>query len=92
MKHTALLLICIAWLTNAFSQDYLSVPSYNPALLEQESTLKLSAQFDSLIYNFDTLSLPFVDDFSENHLPKSANQLDLSLANEPVKLLVPPET
>ncbi len=83
MKKITLFLLSVVWVAHLFSQDYLSVPGSNPHLFEPDQS-KISLQVDSLIYNFDTLSLPFVDDFSENHLPKSLRQVDLSLAKDTV--------
>jgi hypothetical protein len=57
------------------SQDYLVTPSTNLQLLPSSLGIeklrnrdKLNIQKDSIIYQFDTLGLPFVDDFSSNHL------------------------
>ncbi|MEX2380153.1 MAG: T9SS type A sorting domain-containing protein [Vicingaceae bacterium] len=61
-------------------QDYLSAPKVNPSLFKQVegdvkanslySRLKSTASDDSVIYRFDTLDLPFIDDFSKDHLLK----------------------
>lgn len=54
------------------AQDFLSVPSANPQLFPKGMNLgtqKLLYQVDSIVYEYDTLSLPFVDDFSKDHFP-----------------------
>lgn len=66
-----------------YGQDYLAAPSVNPALFKGdksklqasriENRLKSSTLDDSVVYRFDTLALPFLDDFSTNHLLKPFN-------------------
>jgi len=56
-----------------FAQDFLSVPRSNPALHPEAGKSKLDKSFfqlDSLVYQFDTLQLPFIDDFTEDHFPE----------------------
>ena len=82
MKQLLLLLFCFSLFTLQ-AQDYLSVPSSNP-LLFQEAAMKhfeknqLNREKaygedirDSIIYSFDTLDLPFLDDFSRKHFYKN---------------------
>lgn len=63
----------------AFGQDYLVTPTANPSLYDTNdfkfskgavNRLKTTVADDSVFYNFDTLSLPFKDDFSSNHFLK----------------------
>lgn len=78
-------LILILFLAHAVvcqSQDFLSVPHSNPSLHESLSHQKLSQKLDTIIYNFDTLNLPFIDDFSADHFPKSLRNLDFSTAKD----------
>jgi len=60
-------------LTNlSMAQDFLSVPSANPSLFKTEAKLSLAKSVniqDSLVYQFDTLQLPFVDDFTKDNFP-----------------------
>ncbi len=46
----------------------------NPSLFKHLDGLrsldKVQVAEDSIVYSYDTLSLPFIDDFSSNHLPK----------------------
>ncbi len=56
----------------ASAQDYLSVPSTNPSFFREEVKTKdhkIFYQVDSLVYEYDTLQLPFIDDFSVDHFP-----------------------
>ena len=47
------------------SQEYLEPLQYNTELLDKKSQQKSSSDLDnSFIYLFDTVSLPFIDDFS----------------------------
>tara|TARA_B100001109_G_C18864465_1_gene476154 strand:- start:4042 stop:6285 length:2244 start_codon:yes stop_codon:yes gene_type:complete len=63
-------------LANLNAQDFLVSPSYNPFLIpgskkavaDFKQREKLNVLEDSLIYQYDTLKLPFVDDFTSNHL------------------------
>jgi len=68
-----LILIFICSLISIRAQDFLVPPASNPALFPKgnffENKEKLFVQEDRFVYEFDTLSLPFVDDFSTNHLP-----------------------
>lgn len=55
------------------SQDFVTVPSSNPSLFPlnfsvSQSQDKLFNQEDSIVYLYDTLQLPFIDDFTSNRL------------------------
>lgn len=55
------------------AQDYLTVPTANPALFQENEGLpnqKLEVFEENFIYLYDTLSLPFIDDFSTNRQRK----------------------
>lgn len=56
----------------AFAQDYLTVPSSNPSLFYRQTAKSQDKveQYKSFIYLFDTLSLPFKDDFSRDKMRK----------------------
>ena len=90
MRKKIVYLFGIAVLLNAqlFGQDFLVVPNSNPLAYgfgkDQKSNLKLLNQEDSLIYNYDTLSLPFIDDFTTNHLPKRIYDLSDSTIEDTV--------
>jgi len=90
MRKEIVYLFSIAVLlnTHVFGQDFLVVPSSNPLAYgfgkEKKSNLKLLNQEDSLIYNYDTLSLPFIDDFTTNHLPKRIYNLSDSTIQDTV--------
>lgn len=77
-----LLIIFIANTLAIQAQDYLSTPTTNPLLFESERKEKLTERYDTIIFNFDTLSLPFIDDFSADHLPKAFRDLDFSKAKD----------
>ena len=79
----------------AFGQDYLVTPSSNPALYDSNdfkfskgavNRPKTTVADDSVFYNFDTLSLPFKDDFSSNHFlkPFSKNNTNLTYTDTTV--------
>lgn len=61
------------------AQDYLSVPTSNPALFPAFSGMptndKVEVYEDNFIYLYDTLSLPFIDDFSTNRQRKRITDL-----------------
>ena len=61
-----IMLVCIS----AVAQDYLAVPTSNPALFGENfsysSKEKLEVFEENFIYLYDTLDLPFIDDFSTN--------------------------
>lgn len=62
------------------SQDYLSVPSSNPNLFQlrdwQWNNEKVEVREDTFIYSYDTLELPFIDDFSVDHFPKRISSVE----------------
>lgn len=67
-----IVLFILGFSLNSQAQDYLSVPSSRPELFPEWYKLseeKTFYQKDSVIYEFDTLELPFIDDFSINHFP-----------------------
>jgi hypothetical protein len=68
-----LFLFFLSFFSNLKSQDFVSAPSSNPSLFPlnfslSESQNKLLNQEDSIIYLYDTLQLPFIDDFTSNKL------------------------
>lgn len=72
MKKLLTILIILLQLS-AIGQDYLTVPSSNPSLFETAWTVnsdKAHIEKDTFIYLYDTISLPFKDDFTRNHLRK----------------------
>ncbi len=72
MKKLLTILIILLQLS-AIGQDYLTVPSSNPSLFESpwESNFdKAYIEKDTFIYLYNTISLPFKDDFTRNHLRK----------------------
>lgn len=81
MKN-CLFILLLANVLFAQAQDFLTTPGSNPRLFSAENTEKLSIRYDSLIFNFDTLGLPFIDDFSSDHLPKAFNELDFAAAKD----------
>lgn len=64
------------------AQDVLYPLNSNPSLFKNQSqTQELSKQLvaeDSIVYNYDTLGLPFLDDFSTDHLPIRVSDLTAS--------------
>ncbi len=64
------------------AQDFLSPLGSNPSLFPEATSVhklrKINVQEDSLIFQFDTLVLPFIDDFSKNHLPGLVKDLSAS--------------
>ncbi len=80
MKKYVLTIILIALMFVGFSQEVISDLPFNPQLyykykLSQESKGNRRSLNDTIIFSPDTLPLPFVDDFSKNHL-KSDKPLD----------------
>jgi hypothetical protein len=56
------------------AQDFLEVPNSNPALHSEGSKFKLKERknaylLDSVVYQFSTQSLPFIDDFTSDNFP-----------------------
>ncbi|MBL4710167.1 MAG: T9SS type A sorting domain-containing protein [Flavobacteriales bacterium] len=70
----SLFLVFISLSLIAVSQDYLVAPSSNPMLFKTEEDKsygrKLAVFETNFNYLYDTLDLPFIDDFSVNHFPK----------------------
>ena len=70
VKRFRLLLGLVLLVTQVNAQDYLTVPTSNPALFQNLSgkltNEKLEVFEENFIYLYDTLSLPFIDDFSTN--------------------------
>jgi hypothetical protein len=82
MKKASLFLIVICLFFSSWAQDRLNSVGTNPSLYTPQSKLqendKLLVAEDSIIYQYDTLSLPFIDDFSKNYLPKRVTDLTSS--------------
>ena len=56
----------------AHAQDFLIEPTTNPQLFPKGLEFnrdKLFYQDDSVVYEFETMELPFVDDFTADHFP-----------------------
>jgi len=51
----------------AFAQEELQPLRYNGKIMKEEAHQKASVLHESFTYLFDTLALPFFDDFSRNH-------------------------
>lgn len=68
MKFIALLYIIVLTL-GINAQEYLVPLSVNSNISKSRS-IKTGDIHNLFIYKFDTLSLPFLDDFSEDHFPK----------------------
>lgn len=65
--------IAVLFSFTVLAQDFLEVPNSNPVLHPEGSKLKQSKSTyiqDSIVYQFDTLTLPFVDDFTSDNFPK----------------------
>ena len=80
MLRRLLLLLTFVISVGLTAQDFLSVPASNPKLfyLEQQQLKKekINVQEGTLIYTYDTLELPFIDDFSTDHFPKRIESPD----------------
>src|SRR5690554_102254 len=77
MRKLLFLLFTLQFI-NSQAQDYLAIPKSNPALFTNEALQKhgnidklVDEIRDSVIYAFDTLDLPFIDDFSRDHFYRS---------------------
>lgn len=53
----------------SFAQEELAPLYINSNIAKEKKTQKYGDIHNTFIYEFDTLSLPFLDDFSENHFP-----------------------
>lgn len=73
-KKTFLFFGAIMLLLNLQAQDYLTVPSSNPALFRTQTVQSFGEKSevieDNFVYLYDTLNLPFIDDFSRDRLRK----------------------
>ncbi|MEQ8624853.1 MAG: T9SS type A sorting domain-containing protein [Vicingaceae bacterium] len=74
MRQLSFLLFFLCFLGSISAQDHLVSPMSNPALFPEfklkQNNDKLLVTEDTFVYRYDTLSLPFIDDFSEDHFPK----------------------
>lgn len=76
MKKSVFYLLMLALMLSikVIGQDFMSVPGSNPHLFSREkvkkNNSKLLNQEGNLIYRYDTLDLPFIDDFTSDHLPE----------------------
>ncbi|MFT7086455.1 MAG: hypothetical protein ACJAV5_002183 [Vicingaceae bacterium] len=79
VKGFQLLIAVMLFVAQLSAQDYLAVPTSNPALFQQSPTKltneKLEVFEENFIYLYDTLSLPFIDDFSTNRQRKRITDL-----------------
>ncbi|KAA3645614.1 MAG: T9SS C-terminal target domain-containing protein [Bacteroidetes bacterium] len=87
-KIFGLLFFC-SFVFQAFCQDFQSPLSSNPSLFKYLPKTQLSkdkklVQEDSVIYQYDTLSLPFIDDFSKDRLPKRLSDFSASNVSDVV--------
>lgn len=66
------LLVFFCFSVRLFAQDYLAVPSSNPEFFPhgiEVNNDKIFFQQDTVVYDFNTRDLPFIDDFSKDHFP-----------------------
>lgn len=63
------LLISLTLSFGWFAQEELSPLYINSNIVKEKDNQKYGDVHNTFIYLFDTLSLPFLDDFSENHFP-----------------------
>ena len=79
LKGFQLLIAGMLFIVQLCAQDYLAVPTSNPVLFPQSSSSlnneKLEVFEDNFIYLYDTLNLPFIDDFSTNRQRKRITDL-----------------
>lgn len=70
-RFSTFLLLFVAFQLNTLAQDFLTVPNSNPSLFQKEQVTneKIRVFESNFIYQYDTLPLPFIDDFSEDHFP-----------------------
>ncbi|MDC0339287.1 T9SS type A sorting domain-containing protein [Flavobacteriales bacterium] len=64
-KIIVLLTVFISFAT--YAQEELQPLRYNGKILKEQAQQKVSVLHESFTYIFDTLDLPFFDDFSKNH-------------------------
>jgi hypothetical protein len=72
MKKIALTFLLLCLLVVVKGQDFLTVPSRNLPLLPKKEEKgqkkdKILVREDSIVIRYDTLDLPFIDDFSRDH-------------------------
>lgn len=94
MKKFLFVFLLSGFCSALWAQDYLTAPTLNPSLFKYldaktkgssvDSRLKSTALDDSVVYRFDTLDLPFQDDFSRNHLLKPFNTSNSSYTDTSV--------
>ncbi len=79
VKGYQLLIAGMFFVAQLSAQDYLTVPSSNPALFQQSllnaTNGKIQVFEENFIYLYDTLNLPFIDDFSTNRQRKRITDL-----------------
>ncbi len=79
-KILTLLLTIVAF--SGFAQESLEPLRYNAALQRAGIQEKVGALHGTFIYSFDTLSLPFIDDFSQDHFePFNAQAGDANVSD-----------
>lgn len=86
MRQLLFLFVLLSFLAELRAQDYLVSPGTNPALFSNTKLKvkneKLLVTEDTFVYRFDTLKLPFIDDFSENHFPKRISDISSQRLND----------
>ena len=74
MRQLSFLLILLCFCGSLSAQDHLVSPMSNPTLFPKfklkQTNEKLLVTEDTFVYRYDTLTLPFIDDFSKDHFPK----------------------
>ena len=78
VRRLQLLFIALCSVSVLYGQDYLTVPRSNPGIFQETQQVenqKLQVFEDNFIYLYDTLDLPFIDDFSKNHQRKRIRDL-----------------
>jgi hypothetical protein len=79
VKGFQFLIAIVLYGSQLVAQDYLTVPTSNPALFQNSSSYlgneKLEVFEENFIYLYDTLDLPFIDDFSTNRQRKRITDL-----------------
>jgi len=73
------------------AQDFMGTPESNPTLFHfkkkiKKNNEKLLNQEDTMIYQYDTLELPFIDDFSRDHFPEKIFDINNSRINQSIKV------
>jgi hypothetical protein len=79
VKQFKFLLVAMVFFADLNAQDYLSVPITNPVLFpaggNQIANNKVEISEENFIFLYDTLDLPFIDDFSTNRQRKRITDL-----------------